>query len=220
MKKAGVTRPLPTRTCGSQPKRILTPPMTTTTRQALLERFPDRVVPFGTFAIVARDLGVSQQAVSKAARAERFIRLPRVRPPKIANEKESSLSKFVRYVRFGDCWEWEGACYPSGYGHFRVTGYAHRFAYQALVGAIPKGLVIDHLCRNRACVRPEHLECVPGEVNILRGVGAPAQNARKTHCVRGHEFNSENTHYSRGKNGRTHRHCRVCRRIYDRQRRR
>ena len=71
-------------------------------------------------------------------------------------------------------------------------GIAHRVAYEKAYGPIPEGLVIDHLCRNGLCVNPEHLEAVTRKENILRGEGACAQNARKTHCKRGHELIPEN----------------------------
>lgn len=70
------------------------------------------------------------------------------------------------------CWEWTTAVDPSGYGRFHDgtrMDYAHRFAHEAFVGPIPEGFTIDHLCRNRACVRPSHLEAVPHSVNCLRG---------------------------------------------------
>jgi len=71
---------------------------------------------------------------------------------------------------------------------------AHRFAYEALVGPIPEGLKLDHLCRNRACVNPDHTEPVTDRVNTLRGFGPTAMNARATHCSEGHEFTDENTY--------------------------
>ncbi len=107
------------------------------------------------------------------------------------------------------CWEWQ-AGKTEGYGRFhfshREAVYAHRFAYERLVGPIPEGLTIDHLCRNRACVIPGHMEPVTNSVNVLRGVGPPARNARKTHCPRGHPYDSINTRY--GGNG--DRYCRAC----------
>jgi hypothetical protein len=89
----------------------------------------------------------------------------------------------------------------------RVRLLAHRASYEAFIGPIPDGMTIDHLCRNRKCVNPSHLEAVPMRVNVLRGVGVTAKNAVKTHCVNGHEFNDQNT-YSDSK-GRS---CRACKR--------
>lgn len=111
-----------------------------------------------------------------------------------------------------DCWIWTGAKAGPGekYGYIRVDGKtlrAHRFAYEALVGAIPKGLQLDHLCRVRACVRPDHLEPVTNRENGLRGESFAAQQARRTHCSQGHPYNEENTHHYRGK-----RYCRTCNR--------
>jgi len=111
----------------------------------------------------------------------------------------------------GDCWKWTGSLNPDGYGVFylgseRVT--AHRWFYELIVGPIPTGLVIDHLCRNRACSRPSHLEPVTAKENILRGVGPTAINAAKTHCPKGHEYTVGNT----GAGARGSRYCRACHR--------
>lgn len=94
------------------------------------------------------------------------------------------------------CWLWLGNCSYQGYGSFSSGGKnrpAHRWSYERFVGLIPAGLVIDHLCRVRCCVNPDHLEPVSNRENILRGYGAPALNATKTHCIHGHEFTPENT---------------------------
>ena len=119
--------------------------------------------------------------------------------------------RFWAKVRKGDlCWEWTAAK-STGAGVFRLNGanvLAHRFAYEQLVGPIPTGLVLDHLCRNRACVRPDHLEPVTIGENVMRGEGACPRNARKTHCVRGHALSGSNIYESRLKHG--HRICRVC----------
>lgn len=94
----------------------------------------------------------------------------------------------------------------SGYGNFMlVKGRAvpaHRFAYEECVGPIPPGMMIDHLCRVRRCVNPEHMEVVTNQENARRG----ARGRLVTHCPHGHEFTSENTHIRR--DGR--RRCRTC----------
>jgi len=90
-----------------------------------------------------------------------------------------------------------------GGGYF----YAHRYVYEQEVGPIPDGLTLDHLCRNRACVNPDHLEPVTMRVNTLRGETITARNAAKTRCDKGHEFTPENT--MRKPDGRR---CRVCQR--------
>lgn len=94
------------------------------------------------------------------------------------------------------CWLWTGTVSETGYGNISVNGRsraAHRYAYENAVAPIPAELVTDHLCRNRCCVNPQHLEPVTVRENNLRGVGAPAINSQKTHCKRGHEFTPENT---------------------------
>ncbi|MDQ3274648.1 MAG: HNH endonuclease [Actinomycetota bacterium] len=113
-----------------------------------------------------------------------------------------------------DCWHWKGTIVqrPGGlpYGQFKESGRrhrAHRFAYELLVGPIPAGLVIDHLCRNTLCVNPEHLEPVTDAVNIARGVSPGAVAARQGACEAGHPHSEENTRIQGGR-----RHCRACQR--------
>lgn len=119
--------------------------------------------------------------------------------------------KFVSIEASG-CWLWTGAINHNGYGLFHGTqrmGIAHRFAFEYFVGPIQSGLDLDHLCRNRACVNPAHLEPVPHRVNLLRGNSFSGVNARKTHCVHGHPFTPDNTRLKYG-----HRLCRICARGY------
>ncbi len=116
----------------------------------------------------------------------------------------------------GACWLWTGAL-AGGSGQFWAGGklvQAHRWAYEQANGPIPEGLTLDHLCRNRACVEVTHLEPVTNRVNILRGIGATALNARKARCKRGHRFTPENI-YTRENGGRN---CRQCKRARDRSR--
>jgi hypothetical protein len=108
------------------------------------------------------------------------------------------------------CWIWQRATSADGYGRVSVGGKvipAHRRAYELLVGPIPKGLTIDHLCRNRPCVNPDHLEPVTNRENILRGNTLPAANAAKTHCKYGHPFSPENTWHDLKRGWRK---CRTC----------
>jgi len=118
--------------------------------------------------------------------------------------------RFFSKFTVGDgCWEWQAHKVTAGYGGFRIGvnkhALAHRLAYELLVGPIPNGLVTDHLCRNRACVRPDHLEPVTNLENIKRGA-----RAQMTHCNRGHEFTPENT-YNHPKGSRICRQCRAIR---------
>ncbi|UVF62330.1 HNH endonuclease [Nitrososphaeria virus YSH_462411] len=132
------------------------------------------------------------------------------------NQKE--LNRFMNMVdKTGNCWEWVGSKNWLGYGQFSFYGKTtatHRLSYQHYKGEIPDGMVLDHLCRVRHCINPEHLEVVTNKENILRGRGATANNSKKTHCKNGHEFNEENTYYR--KKGRD---CRECHRITENKRR-
>ncbi len=113
------------------------------------------------------------------------------------------------------CWIWTGAK-ARGYGQISIDGKrvrVHRLTYEETYGAIEPSLVIDHLCRVRSCVNPEHLDTVSNRTNILRGVGPTARNAQKTHCKFGHPFDLENTYWSvKG------RECRICKQRLSRQR--
>lgn len=94
------------------------------------------------------------------------------------------------------CWEWQGYRQPAGHGRVRVAGVkvlVHRWVWEFLVGEIPEGLELDHLCRNPPCANPEHLEPVTHQVNVLRGEAPAALNAVKTHCPADHPYDAENT---------------------------
>lgn len=106
------------------------------------------------------------------------------------------------------CVLWGGSKNKSGYGFFSIRGdtfAAHRIEWERVNGEIPDGLEMDHLCRNPSCVNPDHLEAVTSRVNVLRSTCPPAVNARKTHCIRGHEFDRTNK--------RGQRRCCKCRNI-------
>lgn len=119
------------------------------------------------------------------------------------------------------CWEWTGAVTHNGYGQIGLGGAGgkrvrvHRLAYELRNGPIQAGLEIDHLCRNRRCCNPAHMEAVTREENIRRGNAPNAINARKTHCNRGHALSGENLRMlTRGR--RIMRSCRTCERINNR----
>lgn len=127
---------------------------------------------------------------------------------------KGDLFRFVAKVHAlrSGCWRWLGGKDKKGYGKFwwnGKTGRAHRFAYFYWRGDIKKGKEPDHLCRNTWCVNPDCLEIVTRHTNLVRADSPVGRNARKTHCGNGHVFNKKNT-YLVNRNGRTHRHCRVC----------
>lgn len=115
---------------------------------------------------------------------------------------------WAKVIATDSCWYWTGAT-TNGYGSFQWRGNAspaHRFAYELLVGPIPDGLQLDHLCRMRACVNPAHLEPVTQRENLLRGNGWSGRHARQMSCKHGHPFTAENI-YSPPRGGRQ---CRMC----------
>lgn len=122
--------------------------------------------------------------------------------------KEPPLVRLLDKTAFNTktgCWEWTAAQTPGGYASFHVKGLAHaahRVAYLLMTGPIPDGLHLDHLCRNKLCVNPDHLEPVTQAENNRRA------GAARTHCAQGHEYTAANTY--RRRNGS--RDCRACNR--------
>lgn len=113
------------------------------------------------------------------------------------------------------CWIWTGNRNSSGYGRIKKQGkmrLVHRLAYELFVGAVPDGMVLDHLCRQRGCCNPAHLRPVTNRENLLApgSRALTAKLAAKTHCPLGHEYTSENTALQRYRSGRTTRRCRRC----------
>jgi hypothetical protein len=128
-------------------------------------------------------------------------------------DKEVIDRFWSKVIRITDsCWIWKGALKDDGYAQFWISNqhpphqeYIHRFVYEITKGSIPDGLAIDHLCRNRACPNPDHLEAVSSKENVLRGIGITAVNSRKTHCKHGHLLTAENIYvYDKG------RVCKLC----------
>ncbi len=110
------------------------------------------------------------------------------------------------------CWIWLAAKQSRGYGNYR-SRLAHRVSYEMNKGPIPKGLTLDHLCRNRLCVNPDHLEPVTQLENNMRGEGVTARNRRKTHCSNGHPLTPGNIKIIKRKDG-TRRKCMKCYYLY------
>lgn len=140
-----------------------------------------------------------------------------------AGERIPFLERAMKFILAADsgCWEWTGTKTHFGYGRMpvfltagapvgsQVSVVAHRLMYQELIGPIPSGMHLDHLCRNPPCVNPMHLEPVTAKENTRRSPSCPtAINARKTHCIHGHELAGDNL----SAYGKRHgwRICRAC----------
>lgn len=108
-----------------------------------------------------------------------------------------------------ECWDWNGELNHGGYGVMRYKGkkiISHRFSFELFNGEIKYGLEIDHLCRNRKCCNPKHLEQVTHKENVFRGIGLASINHSKTHCKHGHLLFGDNLYiYPNGD-----RACRIC----------
>lgn len=129
-------------------------------------------------------------------------------------EKQTERGTFWDGTPCSPCWLWTG-CVQDGYGRFNPgkglrVFRAHTYAYIQAKGPIPEGLELDHLCRNRNCCNPDHLEAVTRQVNFIRGSNPTAQRTRANVCKNGHEMTPENTYARKGGGGREGRRCRQC----------
>lgn len=130
---------------------------------------------------------------------------------------ESEKRRFYkRIVIQEDCHVWTGTICNGGYGVMNIRGRmirVHRIAFFLEHGKISESsaMCIDHLCRNRLCVNPKHLEQVTKGTNVLRGIGIAAMNTRKTYCSNGHEYTKDNTYI----NKYGHRSCKICMKAQD-----
>lgn len=136
-------------------------------------------------------------------------------------EDDQARQRFAEKVSIGapdECWLWRAGLGTNGYGRFRLGKHkqAHRVSFEWARHRIPDGLQLDHLCRVRNCVNPNHLEPVTSRENTLRGETLAAECASKTHCPQGHPYDDQNTLQESG--GR-YRRCRSCARERDRARR-
>lgn len=131
-------------------------------------------------------------------------------------DKESLIRRVVVRSSLGPCcWEWEGATTHDGYGRIRFRGKTrviHRVVFETFFRKVAKGNDLDHLCRNRACWRPDHLEEVTKRVNWERSHAPSTLLAKRKACKNGHPFTEENTayFYRRTKGKENVRRCRTC----------
>ena len=131
-----------------------------------------------------------------------------VEPQRLTHKEALRFARKIRLTPTG-CWEWRASKSWLGYGMFNLRGRtrpAHRVTHEAVHGTVPTGLELDHLCRNRACVNPQHTERVTHRENVMRGTNVTARNARATHCIHGHPFDAANTYY-KSDGGRS---CKAC----------
>jgi hypothetical protein len=153
-------------------------------------------------AVLVTPSGVASSVRSTGMRAKSI-------PPLTPAQDERFWSKVDVPEQPSCCWEWIGNIHATGYGQFSLGQrqlLPHRVAYTLLIGPIPLDRQLDHLCRNRRCVNPDHLQVATPRINTLRSGAIPAINARKTHCIQGHEYTPDNTKWNGNK-----RSCRLCR---------
>ncbi len=134
------------------------------------------------------------------------------------DKRKAKFFEKILFIPFHDCWEWGGEVADKGYGRFHLGPgkkyiQAHRYSLGLCVPLTP-GLVVDHTCRNRACVNPKHLRQVNAKTNATENsISIPARNLAKTHCVKGHAYDETNTIIRKKGN----RGCRECKRIQGRE---
>ena len=126
-------------------------------------------------------------------------------------EEDLILKRFwAKVSKTKNCWLWIGAKDSDGYGnwsHSKKNVKPHRFSYELHIEKIPKGLVIDHLCRVRNCVNPKHLRAVSNRTNLAAGIGFTSTNLKKTHCPKKHPYSGSNLY--RYKNARMCKQCAI-----------
>ncbi len=156
-----------------------------TRRNTVRERFPDSVIPWGAANGLAAELGVSRQRVDRI-RAELGMTTGR-RAPKPKPRRRTPFERFAEKFEINpetECWDWTASQNGLGYAKFHVQfkggreRYGHRYSYHHFVGVIPASLELDHLCRNKRCVNPDHLEAVTGKVNVQRAHAARRRERR------------------------------------------
>jgi len=135
---------------------------------------------------------------------------------------ENVYERFFRFIEFRNgCWLWTGFIAPNGYGDFWYEGHschAHTSSYRLFRGEIPAGRQIDHLCKVRRCVKPDHMEVVTPRENLMRAETNAAINVAKTQCIWGHPLSGENLYLHKDKDDHMHRRCKVCYARRDRER--
>ncbi len=147
--------------------------------------------------------------------------MPLLNPILTEKDLDRLWSKVVKGPSEDDCWGWTDVLSKDGYAYFGVGGrkggkfLVHRLLCELQIGPIPDGKELDHLCRNRWCIRPDHQQIVTRRINLLRGQTITARNAAATHCSQGHPFDMFNTIFYRNR-----RYCRMCQNTRPRAQRR
>lgn len=142
----------------------------------------------------------------------------------IPNPSDKDQERFWSKVQFNghQCWNWLGGVSNNGYGRFcfgrRGQIVAHRVSFQLVYGLVPEGLVLDHICHNRICVNPVHLRIVTKRINAIENSNSmSAKQVLQTHCIRGHPLSGENLFSYVDRKGSTHRECKECRNMRNRE---